>query len=205
MGPCADSSAPVPGSLVCARPPPSPPDWGVEGWRRDAIAYGLHCQNMTSLHEVTHPLCSSGFIPGPAYNHIWESLRKAPWLRDARSRSLGLSCASDISHLEVDAFGCAQPQTFPKLQAQQPGRVRAQLGLGCPELNSVSCRAQISPILCCLNSCSPFSWAALRNPDTQCSASPLSSSTVLRAAGCVPCHSAASAITCAQSKKDEQD
>lgn len=95
---------------------------------RDAIAYRLRCQNMTSLHEVTRPLCSSGFIPGPAYNHIWESLRKAPWLWDARSRSLGLSCASDGSHLEVDAFGVCSaalhPQTFPRLQAQQPGRVR---------------------------------------------------------------------------------
>lgn len=106
VGPCADSSAPVPGSL-CEKPPPSPPGRGERdgaGWQCLGAALPEHD---VAPGGNASPR-SSAFIPAPAArNRIWEGLSEAAWLREARSCSFGPSCASDSPHLALGCLRCA--------------------------------------------------------------------------------------------------
>lgn len=128
VGPCADSSAPVPGSL-CEKPPPSPPGRGERdgaGWQCLGAALPEHD---VAPGGNASPR-SSAFIPAPAArNRIWEGLSEAPWLREAKSCSFGPSCASDSPHLALGVPSvCAQ--LAPRPRVVPVPRVGAAAGRG---------------------------------------------------------------------------
>lgn len=193
VGPCADSSAPVPGSL-CEKPPPSPPGRGERdgaGWQCLGAALPEHD---VAPGGYTSP-CSSALAPGPAArNRIWEGLSKACWLRELRSCSF----SPLLPGARVPSV-CTHPVLCPRMVlcrgwAQQQGEEGAWMSSvravpGGSQLGSVSCRAQSGLLPCCWKHrlSQPLFLAAERNPDTQCPASFLSSPAVPGATGSVLC------------------
>lgn len=152
VGPCADSSAPVPGSL-CEKPPPSPPGWGEQdgaGWQCLGAALPKHD---VAVGGYTSP-CLNALTPGPAArNRIWEGLSKAPWLQELRSCSF----SPLLPGARVPSV-CTHPVLCPHIVpchgwAQQQGEEGAWVSSiravpGGSQLCSISCRARSGLLLC---------------------------------------------------------